>query len=462
MSSPRRPAALIAIAVLAVAAVVRLGFLTTDSFWLDEAFSVRLALDHSAGELWTGTLDPLHPPLFYLVLQASLRHLGASEWAARLPSVLGSLLNVACVFLLARNLGLSRRAAVTAAILLAVAPLDVWYAREARMYALVASAALLFAIGLTMTSWLGPPIAAAALTTGVYLDYTMVPLACALIALWIVWWLRSGRRSGDLARLAIGVLPALWLCRGLWPQLTAVADGLHTVTFFAQMARLTGLTSFEGRQIPGLLALTAGGLGVAAMAVVIGLENARFRRWWTWSVSVSFAAATAAFAIPRGYSAKQMLVTGWPFVVVLTAWAVTNHRDERHGDTVGTPARSRLAMVVAVSCAAAVVTLMTHRADWRGVAAYLDRRSPSVGRVVVEPPWNTIPYDYYRPAHPARTVAGAGEPLSLSTGEVWLVAQRFGGTPPTSAVEQWLDAHLRLIESRPFARLEVRHYIPAR
>src|SRR5450830_923442 len=106
MSSARRPAALIAIAVLAVAAVVRLGFLTTDSLWLDEAFSVRLALDHSARKLWTGTLDPLHPPLFYLVLQASLRHLGASEWAARLPSALGSLLNVAFVFLLARNLGL--------------------------------------------------------------------------------------------------------------------------------------------------------------------------------------------------------------------------------------------------------------------------------------------------------------------------------------------------------------------
>src|SRR4029078_12855033 len=93
---------------------------------------------------------------------------GTAEWAARLPSALASLLGVPLVFVLARNLGLPVRGASAPAIRLALAPLDLWYAREARMYALVAMAALVFAVGITWDSWLGVPMGAGAPTAGAF------------------------------------------------------------------------------------------------------------------------------------------------------------------------------------------------------------------------------------------------------------------------------------------------------
>jgi hypothetical protein len=457
MTERRRwPTGLIAIGVVSAAAIARLAFLTADSLWLDEVFSVRLASEHSSADIWTGALDTRHPPLYYLILKASLRLFGVTEWAARLPSALSSLLNVGLVFVLAKTLGLSHRAAVTASILLAVAPLDVWYAREARMYALVATAALLFAIGLTMRSWAGPPIAVAALAAGVYLDYTMVPLACALVALWMVWWCREGSRPEGAIRLALAVLPAIWLCRGLWPHLAALAGDLYTVPVFARLTRITGVRWFQGGYLAVLLALTAGLLALAAVAVTKALERKRFTRVWIWIVSVGFAAATAASAVPRAYTVKQILVTGWPFVVVMAAWALT--REEGTPDAGAIPAaRVRRWLVVGVSCAALLVTLMTRRADWRGVAAYMEARGTRGGQVLVEPSWNTIPYDYYRPAHPARAASGVFNGSSRAPADVWLVVERFG-PPPSSAIEAWFDRHWRLVETESFARLQVRHY----
>jgi hypothetical protein len=45
----------LAFALVAIAVILRLGFLSTDSFWLDEAFSVRLATQTSIRPLDVAT-----------------------------------------------------------------------------------------------------------------------------------------------------------------------------------------------------------------------------------------------------------------------------------------------------------------------------------------------------------------------------------------------------------------------
>ena len=158
---------------------------------------------------------------------------------ARLPSALASLLSVALVFVLARTLGLSLRAATAAAILLALAPLDIWYAREARMYALVAMAALVFAIGVTWDSWFGVPLAAAALTAGPVPGLHDRPAGRRADRA------RRGALVGDRPAwcdprppLCCGAGGALAVARPLASPARAV-DSLQYVTFFKRVGEMT-------------------------------------------------------------------------------------------------------------------------------------------------------------------------------------------------------------------------------
>ena len=81
------------------------------------------------------------------------------------------------------------------------------------------------------------PLAAAALTAGLFLDYTTVPLAAALIALGVARWWLLGRQRPALIRLALVVLAALWLSRALWRPMRAAVDGLQHVTLLQARRR---------------------------------------------------------------------------------------------------------------------------------------------------------------------------------------------------------------------------------
>jgi O-antigen/teichoic acid export membrane protein len=113
--------------------VVRL--LASRGLWLDEATSVsqaRLPFGQMLDQLRNGDV---HPPLHHSVLWVTVRLLGTSELAVRLPSILATVALVPLLYLLGREL-YDRRAGLAAAALATVAPFCVWYADEARMYGL--------------------------------------------------------------------------------------------------------------------------------------------------------------------------------------------------------------------------------------------------------------------------------------------------------------------------------------
>src|SRR5262245_52809123 len=61
------------------------------------------------------------PPLLFWAIAAGFRVLGEHEWVARLPSMLAAIATIAVTYALGRAL-VGRRAAVTAAIVLATSP----------------------------------------------------------------------------------------------------------------------------------------------------------------------------------------------------------------------------------------------------------------------------------------------------------------------------------------------------
>jgi len=138
--APRREAWWGLAALLAIALLLRILGLGSQSLWVDEAFSVHYAKP-DASLTWNHLLDNLHGPLHALVLHYWMRIAGTSEAMLRLPSVVASLLSIPAFWFLARR-AWGKRVAWIGSALLAVSPFHIWYAQEARNYAFL----ILFAI----------------------------------------------------------------------------------------------------------------------------------------------------------------------------------------------------------------------------------------------------------------------------------------------------------------------------
>ena len=124
------------ILILAVAAALRTITLGSKGLWLDEAYSVHLAGQRLGGLISQLSLEST-PPLYYLSLHFWMNIFGTGEAAVRALSLVFSLGTIAVLYALGRKF-FGRAAGVAAAVLAAVAPLQVYYAQETRMYSLLA------------------------------------------------------------------------------------------------------------------------------------------------------------------------------------------------------------------------------------------------------------------------------------------------------------------------------------
>lgn len=123
--------------VVLLAAGLRIDALDYQSLWSDETFSL-MTTDPTLSfpQFWDRVLADTHPPIYYLILRLSSTVFGQSEIAARAPSVFFGVLTV-CGAAILPGSSVSRSSRVAFPLLLAVSPGAVWYAREARSYALV-------------------------------------------------------------------------------------------------------------------------------------------------------------------------------------------------------------------------------------------------------------------------------------------------------------------------------------
>jgi 4-amino-4-deoxy-L-arabinose transferase-like glycosyltransferase len=135
------PNAQVALA-FALALGVRLIGIEGRAMWYDEAFAVLFS-QKGLGAMLYGTLTTtngaaadVHPLLYYTTLDGWMRLFGIGPVAVRLYSVLLSLAALGVLYLLARRL-FGHRTAIFALLIAAVAPFNVQYGQEARMYALL-------------------------------------------------------------------------------------------------------------------------------------------------------------------------------------------------------------------------------------------------------------------------------------------------------------------------------------
>ncbi|MBL9077748.1 MAG: glycosyltransferase family 39 protein [Planctomycetes bacterium] len=306
--SGKCPVALVVLCGLALA--LRLWRLDVQPLWFDEALSAHIALAPDGLAFVHNT-----PPLYHWLSRGWVALFGGGAAGLRSLSAVAGAALVWAAFVAARAL-FDRRAAWATALLAAVAPLPLFYAQEARAYALllvlltaaVAAGWRVAAVGGRgpWVAWVGSGVLAlhthylAALplaVAGALLPWVApagerrrvlrativagVAMAAALLPWWWWWSAHTPFQGSDMRWLAL-----------LWQQLSAPRAVLHSLELFA-LGGEAGRTPIVMKQFttlpfPAWLRLA----GLAAAGAVLGLGAVRLVRTERRSA--------AAFAVALG------------------------------------------------------------------------------------------------------------------------------------------------------------------
>lgn len=141
-----------AVALLLLAGWARFHLLGAQSLWHDEG-NAYVQATRSFGDIAANAARDIHPPGYYWLLAVWRIFTGDSEFALRALSAFASLLTVALVYALGMRL-YGRAPALAAALFATLNTFSIYYAQEARMYALLglwSAASMLALVGLVQS-----------------------------------------------------------------------------------------------------------------------------------------------------------------------------------------------------------------------------------------------------------------------------------------------------------------------
>lgn len=421
-------------AIVAASAVLRLATLGNRSFWLDEGVSYVIALRPLPALIdFVGTED-IHPPLYYLLLHAWLLA-GDAEFWLRLPSAAFGVVSVWLIGLLGRWL-IDARAGLVAAAILAVSPLHVWFAQEARMYSLVVMLALAMAAclwrALMATDragwwWTGVAlIGALMLYTSTTSIWVLAPLNLFLLGYVLIERRWSVLRGWALSHLAMGLLFLPWAPMlltqlavsrrlGYWivvPTVGAVTNLLAdfnsrnlTFWFRAELDQLGLRETFWAATDPlidlGFVNMVFIGTILTA-AAILTLRQRRPGQWLLWClliapIGLAFVLSQKYLRLPLLYhlldesqsifTVKNLIVASLPYYL-LTAMVLTRGRRW--------PLIAGLTVLFGLNLVSYQLEgSLRIKEDWRGVAATLYPQLRPTDVVVFSPGYLEPGYAYY-------------------------------------------------------------------
>ena len=218
--------------LVALGIVARLAALPAENLWYDEAFTYV-----TAGQPLPVMLDALlgdvHPPLWYII---SAPFAGGTDWLVRVPACAFSVATLLLFAWWLRRLRLGAPAELLALGMMALAPAQVRYGAEARMYAALEFAGLLMLVGLTLHR---PRVLAAGVALAPWLQHVggWLSAGCAVG----IWVLDDPRVVRTIVTRLQGSLPGKdsgvgWLAGAL----AAAAPGLGMFGYQASTVATTG------------------------------------------------------------------------------------------------------------------------------------------------------------------------------------------------------------------------------
>lgn len=397
---PRRR--LLVAAASALAFVLGLVQLGTDSFWVDDGFTLTHASLGNA-DFWRVITDREMNAALYSVFMHGWVQLGDGEAWMRLPSVVFATAAVPVVYLLGRRL-LDERVGVTAAFLVAVNAFVVEYSHEARTYAftlLLAATSVLCLVRYLQEPargrWWAWVAVTAALPHAHFFGLLVVGAEAVAVAL--RGRLPTPRRGlvGGLAVVGLVALPiVVFLATGGDKGQVDNAPALTPVRFVGAFARLVGNGG------PVLLGLAAVAIGFALWDAARRRRADRALTERTWAlvllvawVTVPIVTMAAISIVKPVFGARYFLLIA-PALILLVAAGVWAVPWRRAGVTL-------LGLIVAVSLVStAYFYPRAAHDDFRAATAYvLDHAEP--GDAIVFQPWFTrVTFTVYADRTPER------------------------------------------------------------
>jgi len=265
--------------ILLLAAVLRIYNINLQSLWIDEGFTWNLT---QYSDPWLVLRNDVHPPLYFLAMDAWIELAGTSVIALRFFSVLPGLLSVAVIFQLGREIDRQRGVAesifpVLTALLLTLADAEIFLAQEARSYTwqvLFASSSMWGFLHWSRTrnrrSWFIWLLSTIALIYTFYLG-AFIGVAQGIYTL---LFLRRRRRIAAIFSLvlaAISLLPWLLLTGGDQSSNISFAEWIRPDAFGFWLA------DFVQRYFSGQWALVIGLCALGVFGIFIIGERVRFR-----------------------------------------------------------------------------------------------------------------------------------------------------------------------------------------
>lgn len=416
-----------------VAFAVRYAAIDARPLWLDEAYSNWFA-SLSLHDLWIEMPSyETHPPLYYTVLHFWKGLFGSSEPALRMLSLLCSVATVPVVFALGwmcAPRGRQGGAALVAAVLFALWPIQVHHAVDARPYAMMTLAMALYcaaavALARELSSVDSPRGRRAAwlvfiLSGAVALwlhNTSVISIGLVGVALAVVLMLLERSRAPLWKVAAAGVVMIVfWLPYLPWfiVQSEAVTANFwikplsirHVVATFFSVFSADGLPDITLPWFgPGDYLKLAVGIPLVALAVCGALRIKREGRWpaavmLLTAAFVPFAAVVVISLLIRPIMLPRILMAASvPFCVLVTLGLV------------GMGNRTWRALLLGAICGVffAAVTNAFYLGDrgkepWDAVAARVSAESLPGDAIWLYVNHNELPFDYYFD-HPERTRA---------------------------------------------------------
>lgn len=439
MGSRHALTAALLLAIVALGAGLRFHAIGTKSLWLDETASLELAGRPVPDLIRECAHRDTHPPLYYLMLHVWLWGSDGAAQARALSALIGTATLVAFYALLRQFLG--RAASLIGTLVLAASAYQVYFAQEARHYAL---SAFLVVLGWV---WLGRMLAtgrgrwpwwlALALTNAAALYtfyYDAFAIAAQLVVLLVLW--RDGGRKLLARWCAWNALAAILFS----PYAIVIVKHIRALGRFGSAGRsgavglrelavtgaqFTGGFSGELLELAGrdgarpMLALAGVGLAVVAVGLV-GLKRRRQAVVVALSWLLVPLAITIVFPFKGHVYEPKHLIFAAPALAALVAIGFAALRGKAKAIAVA------LAALVVAANAASLTGYYSPRVskeNWRDLMSRLAQKANEGDIVIFNPGYITLPYLYYykpdRIGHPCPRLEGwetppGGPPLSES------------------------------------------------
>ncbi|MFC1920076.1 glycosyltransferase family 39 protein, partial [Chloroflexota bacterium] len=142
-SSKGKGIVLLLLAIVLLGTFLRAYDLGTESIWVDEASSIKLAVKDFISVIREAGYTQNHPPLYFVILHFWIRIFGDSEVATRSLSAIFGVASILLIYHVGSMLFYNRRIGLLVALLTAVSTYLIFYSQETRAYTLLLLLSLL-------------------------------------------------------------------------------------------------------------------------------------------------------------------------------------------------------------------------------------------------------------------------------------------------------------------------------